>query len=183
MSRSQHVNSAGLTPTEQEFVNRYIADGYASATAAYQAIRPRATPATAKREATRIMGRAHVKAYLAKFEQRVEAKLIERITIDRQWVLDQLVDIVHMAKAAVPVLDRSGKFVGEYRADLSVAHQALRTIGSELDMFIDKREAGRPGEFRKQAMTKDELRRSILEKAAKLGMSVQLPKPPVKAKK
>lgn len=177
MRSGNRPKSNGLTPREQAFVEQYIADGRVNAAAAYQKISPQSKPATAKREAVRIMARPAVKAYLERFEQRVESKLIERVVIDRQWVLDQLVEIVHMAKQAIPVLDKDGLAIGVYQQNLPAANQALRMIGSEVgSMFIEKKETGRPGDFRKQSMTKDELRRAIIEKAAKLGMSVQLPK-------
>jgi phage terminase small subunit len=77
-------------------------------------------------------------------------KAVERLAIDRGWVIGKLVENVERAMQAVPVTRKeNGDEVctGEYRYEGSVANRALELLGKELGMFIDRKEQGAPGEF------------------------------------
>ena len=58
----------------------------------------------------------------------------------RVWVLDELRDNALKAKAAVPVLDAKGQPTGEWRADFGASNMALKLIGMELGMFVERKE-------------------------------------------
>lgn len=67
-------------------------------------------------------------------------KLVQEAKIDKKWIIDQLIDVVATAKAAKPVLDREGNPTGEYQQNLSAANQALKMLGTELGMFVERKE-------------------------------------------
>ena len=174
--QSKRVNSHGLTVGEQRYVAQYLLDQRANAAGSYRKLHPKANDATARREAHRILDREHVKAYLATVDSKVEGKLVERVALTRQWVIDQLIENVAIAKAAIPVYDAEGKETGEYRANINASNKALELLGKEQGMFIDRSESGRPGEF--STLTDEELERRIKERAVKLGVVV-----PIRGKK
>ena len=62
------------------------------------------------------------------------------LSIDRQWVLAKLKDNYERASQAVPVTDREGEPIGEFKYEGSVANRALELIGKELGMFIERTE-------------------------------------------
>lgn len=64
----------------------------------------------------------------------------ERLSIDREWVLGQLVENANRAMQAVAVKGNDGAATGEFRYEGSVANRALELIGKELGMFIDRSE-------------------------------------------
>jgi hypothetical protein len=124
--------------------------------AAYRASRPhsKATDSTACTEARRIERRPRVRQRIAELKVPVRAEVVERIQSTvaseataavtglaerirgtKEWVIDELVENVKMAKAAVPVLDRQGRPTGEYRVNIAAANRALHLLGLELGMF------------------------------------------------
>ncbi len=64
----------------------------------------------------------------------------ERLSIDREWVLGQLVENANRAMQAVAVKSNDGATTGEFKYEGSVANRALELIGKELGMFIDRSE-------------------------------------------
>lgn len=85
--------------------------------------------------------------------------VIQNAGISKEWIIEQLVENVAMAKSAIPVLDSEGIPTGEYKQNLAAANKALELLGSELGMFIKKVETGGPGDF--ERMTDDELERQL----------------------
>jgi hypothetical protein len=137
-------------------------------------IRPNANEDTAKKEAREMLHRPRVVAYLAKINAESEAKLVERTVATREWIEQKLVEIVEIGMAAVPVRDKKGNETGEYQStNLPAANQALRMLGMERGMYVEKRETGKPGEFTN--LTEDELEKRVRERSAKLGVVVHLP--------
>lgn len=67
-------------------------------------------------------------------------RAVERLSIDREWVLATLVENVNRAMQAVEVKDSKGSGTGEYKYDGSVANAALSLIGKELGMFVERTE-------------------------------------------
>lgn len=66
-------------------------------------------------------------------------RIVEKTGVDKAWVIQELVENVRMAKAAIPVKNKEGENLGEYKQDLSAANKALELIGKELGMFIDRK--------------------------------------------
>jgi phage terminase small subunit len=97
------------------------------------------------------------------------AEAIQQVGISKQWVIEQLVENVMIAKAAEPVLDNEGRPTGEYRTNLPAANKALELIGVELGMFVKKVETGGPGDFEK--LSDDEIERRIRDTERALGIS------------
>lgn len=104
-------------------------------------------------------------AHLRKFKEEIHAqtvvKAFEASGLTKEWIIEQLMDNVAMAKAAEPVLDHEGNPIGEYKTNLAAANKALELLGKEVGMFIDRKEVGQPGDFSK--VDDDELERSIDE--------------------
>ncbi len=100
---------------------------------------------------------------------------IQKVALSKEWVLAELRDNAEKAKAAIPVLDSKGEPTGEYRADWSASNQALKLLGVELGMFVEKSERGKPGDFEKLtpqavrqalAAVEDELAKRRAQKAS-----------------
>ena len=77
-------------------------------------------------------------------------KSAAQVVLTRQWVIDQLIDTVRMAKHGTAGED------GEFRPDLKAANRALELLGKEIKMFVDRSERGKPGEF--DNLTTEEVR-------------------------
>lgn len=87
----------------------------------------------------------------------------------RVWVLEELRDNAMKAKAAVPVLDNKGNPTGEWRADFGASNQALKLIGMELGMFVERKEV-RHG--RLDDVTDDKLREITQAALVEAGMVI-----------
>ncbi len=66
-------------------------------------------------------------------------KIGEQLLYSREWVIEQLIDNVQIAKSVKPVTDAEGNPIGEFRVDLSNANRALELLGKELGMFIERK--------------------------------------------
>lgn len=82
----------------------------------------------------------NVCARITEFATAIMERAVEKLGIDKAWVIAELVDNVKTAKQAVPVLDNAGKPTAEYRQQLNAANRALELIGKELGMFVDRKE-------------------------------------------
>lgn len=78
---------------------------------------------------------ARIKTVDVKIIEKVAEKVATTIALTRTAVIDELWDNAMRAKAAVPVLDREGKPIGEYQTNLSASNQALIALGKEIGMF------------------------------------------------
>lgn len=83
----------------------------------------------------------------ARKHAKASEKAVEKLGIDRQWVLSKLVENVERGLQARAVLDNEGKPIGEYRYDGNVVNRALELLGVEQGMFIKRTESGAPGDF------------------------------------
>lgn len=70
----------------------------------------------------------------------VTERAIEKGSVDKAWVLAELVENVKMGKSAEAVLNEDGEPIGEYKQNLQAANKALELIGKECGMFIDRKE-------------------------------------------
>lgn len=98
-----------------------------------------------------------------KLHQVAVKNVIEASGINKEWIINELIDNVKIAKAAEPVRDGEGNPTGEYRTNIPAANKALELLGSELGMFVKKIESGKPGDF--ERMSDDELERRLNENA------------------
>jgi hypothetical protein len=102
----------------------------------------KASDATARKEAKRLDKRAAIAQSIAdlqvKTTEAIAKATAEQFAITKQWVIEQLVENVQIAKAAVPVLDKKGEETGEFIANLAAANRALELLGKELQMFREQ---------------------------------------------
>ncbi|SDR25218.1 hypothetical protein SAMN05519103_01504 [Rhizobiales bacterium GAS113] len=75
--------------------------------------------------------------------EEIKSGAVERaagaLAIDRQWVIQRLVENVERAMQLEPVM-RGGIATGEYRYHAGAALRALELIGKELGMFVERSE-------------------------------------------
>ena len=96
------------------------------------------------------------------------AKAIEQTAATEEWIINKLIQNVERASTAEPVLDSKGKPTGEYRYDGAVVNRSLELLGKQRGMFIDRKEVGRPGDFKD--LNDDQLRDLVNREAAELGV-------------
>jgi len=66
--------------------------------------------------------------------------------LDKQFVVDKLIEMVAICSRQVPVLDRKGNVVGYEMANASATNKALELLGKTLGIFTDVQEhRGRGG--------------------------------------
>lgn len=90
--------------------------------------------------ASELMDMPKVLSRIADLKDQYQKATAEKVSIDKAWVIEQLVENVHTAKQAVAVLDREGNETGTYEQNLTAANRALELIGKELGMFVDRKE-------------------------------------------
>lgn len=64
---------------------------------------------------------------------------VERVALNKEWVITQLIENVNRAMQASPVM-QGGKPTGEFKYDGGVANRALELLGKELGMFVERAE-------------------------------------------
>jgi phage terminase small subunit len=104
---------------------------------------------------------AYLRALKEQDQVQARQQAIERTALTKEWIIQQLMENVAMAKQAEPVRDSEGNETGEYKQNLPAANKALEMLGTEIGMFIKKAEIGKPGEF--QDLTDDELERQLAD--------------------
>ena len=97
--------------------------------------------------ATRLLKDEKIQARLGELHDAAKFAALETVSVTRAWVLEKLVENVHRALQAEPVLDSDGTPTGEYKYNGNVANRALELLGKEVGMFIDRKEVGKPGDF------------------------------------
>jgi hypothetical protein len=109
-----------------------------------------------------VLGRIqYLRDQKAQAHQAAVIKAVEASGLTKEWVIEQLMENVAIAKAAEPVRDEEGNPIGEYKTNIAAANKALELLGKEVGMFIDRKEVGQPGDFEK--VGDDELERGIEE--------------------
>lgn len=151
---AKHEHFAQLVSNGESAKGAYILAGYADK--------------GAEQNSSRLMRKDEVLSrieYLRRqkeqLHQETVKKAVEESGLTKEWIIEQLIENVHIAKAAEPVLDNEGNPIGEYKTNLAAANKALELLGKEVGMFIDRKEVGQPGDFNK--LPDDELDRSIEE--------------------
>jgi hypothetical protein len=126
LKNSKHEHFAGL-------VAKGVSATEAAVTAGFSQRRAVVT-------ASELLARPDVKARIAELNVIIAERVTEKTGVDKAWVLNQLVEVVSMGKAAEPVRDAQGEPTGEYKQNLAAANKALELIGKELAMFVDRSE-------------------------------------------
>ena len=77
---------------------------------------------------------------IEELKQGITDKLLDKVVLTREYVLEQLHQNALKASQAIPVTDRSGHETGEYSYYPNAVNRSYELIGKELDMFRDKTE-------------------------------------------
>ena len=128
-----------LTPKDEVYC-RLRVEGMAVAESYKRAFKPKSKNSnTIRSAASRIEHKPAVIRRIASLEARIGDKVAERVATDialtRNAIINELWNNAMRAKAAVPVLDREGKTIGEYQTNISASNQALIALGKEIGMF------------------------------------------------
>ena len=133
LKNAKHEHFAQLVSNGENATRAYVLAGYSEN--------------GAKQSARRMLTNADLCARIAYLRSIKEAKHAEAVTkvvadaaIDKAWVLNELIEVVKMAKQAEPVRDAEGNPIGEYKQNLAAANKSLELLGKELGMFIDRSE-------------------------------------------
>jgi len=131
--------------------------------------------AAADASASRLLSGGKVQARISELQSRAA----EKAMLTKAWVIERLLENVERAMEAIPVLDAAGNPTGKYVYNGNVANRALELLGKEMNMFIERKEIGRPGSF---DMLDDEELDSMIEALAAevIELEQQLPLPPPK---
>jgi phage terminase small subunit len=100
----------------------------------------KASVKTSGEAASRLLKNSKVIARLDALRQPILEKVVEKIAVDKAWVLGKLVNIVDMGMQAEPVVDNEGANTGEYKQNLAAANKALELVGKEIGMFVERKE-------------------------------------------
>lgn len=82
--------------------------------------------------ASKLNTKASVRQRITEIQSAMHARSVKNASYGREWVLHELIDNVERAKAA---------------EDFSAANTALRLLGVEQSMFVERKETGSPGDF------------------------------------
>lgn len=82
--------------------------------------------------ACRLLSRDSVRQRVNEIQSAMAARAVKQAYYTREWVVEQLIDNVMRAKAA---------------SDYGAANTALKLLGIEQSMFVDRKETGSPGQF------------------------------------
>lgn len=99
----------------------------------------------------------------------VAEAVVEKVAIDKKWVIDRLVQNADRAMQTTAVTDDDGNPIGEYHYQGNVANRALELIGKEMGMFVERKEVGEPGAFDK--MTDEQVLDELSKEAGQLGLA------------
>lgn len=118
---------ADLTAKQLRFVNEYMID----LNATQAAIRAKYSEKTAEQAASRLLRNVKVSTEIKKRT----AKLTKKAEITHEWVIKQLKKIYKRSMQAVPVCDREGNPLGEYKFEPNAANKSIELIGKHIGTF------------------------------------------------
>jgi phage terminase small subunit len=119
-----------LTPRQKQFIDEYMIDFNGTKAA----IRAGYKANSANEQASALLAKPNIKALV---EAR-KAELSSKTQLSAEWVVTRLKEISSRCMAAEPVLDKSGKPIGEWRFDSMGANKSLENIGKYLGMFSER---------------------------------------------
>jgi hypothetical protein len=89
-----------------------------------------------------LLRKPDVAARVEELKAAVSERQIEKITVDRAWVVAKLTENVIRAMQAEPVRDREGNPTGQYTYQGGVANKALELLGKQFGMFQPQPDPG-----------------------------------------
>jgi hypothetical protein len=147
-----------LTPKQEAFILAYLETGNASEAyrRAYNASGMNA--ATVNREAHSLLEHPKVAPRIRELQNHVTNQAVEQVALSRAWVLDRLMRHAQVCLGEVPLRLKMRKAhsadvveLETHQPDASAANRALELLGRELNLFTEKKEVGKPGDFDQMA--------------------------------
>lgn len=162
LRNAKHEHFAKLVSNGESPVRAYVLAGYSEG-GAYAS-------------ASRLLKNAEICERIAQLREAKElahskavSSVMEKAALTKEWVITQLMEVVRMGKATEPVLDAEGSPTGELKQNLAAVNSALKLLGTELGMFVERREV-RTGLL--SAATDAELDQLIQQSAEQAGVRV-----------
>lgn len=136
-----------LKPREKKFCGEYVKNGGNGQNAAIFAGFP---PKSARSAASVLLTKPNIQAYLSTIENKVEAKMVHKIAVTKDYVRGRLVEIVERSMQAKPLMeynheekrmeqvmaqDADGKPIGVFEFNGNTARGCLELLGKELKMW------------------------------------------------
>ena len=121
LTNSKHEHFAHLVTKGESPARAYVLCGYSEH--------------GALQSGNRLLRKPDVAARVEELKTAVSERQIERMAVDRSWVMAQLTENVQRAMQVSPVRDREGNPTGQYIYQGGVANRALELLGKELGMF------------------------------------------------
>src|SRR5262249_20013414 len=143
-----------LTAKQEAFILAYLETGNASEAyrRAYNASGMNA--ATINREAHSLLEHPKVAPRIRELQNHVTNQAVEQVALSRGWVLDRLMRHAQVCLGEIPLRLKISKAhstdvveLETHQPDASAANRALELLSRELNLFTEKRELGKPGDF------------------------------------
>jgi hypothetical protein len=110
--------------------------------------------ATVSREADSLLEHPKVAPRLKDLRNRVSNQAVENVALSRALVLDRLMRDAQVCLGEIPLrLKMRNAHAADvmeletHQPDASAANRALELLGREVNLFIEKKEVGKPGDF------------------------------------
>jgi hypothetical protein len=127
----------GLTVKQEAFCRAVVAIG--NQTEAYVQAFNGKNRKIAGEEACKLMATPKVAQRVKELQEAVAEKVVTKVAVNKAWITDQLVDIVLTCRGKAPLVDAKGEPTGEFTWNPGAANQALRLLGLEEGMFVEKK--------------------------------------------
>lgn len=124
-----------MTAKQQKFCEEYLKDF--NGARAYKVAYPNVKSHVARINASRLLSKANIKAYIKEEKQ----KLTEKAELTTEWIIKSVKSVAERCMQAEPVLDKEGNATGEFRFEASGANKALELLGRYKGIWIDKLDA------------------------------------------
>lgn len=132
-----------LTEQNKLFIDYLLADPQENQTqAAIKAGYSKKNPKNAGAMAAGMMKRPHI----AEYYQARKAERKERLEIDQDFVVNELIELLQMAKGVKPIIHSKTNDDGQiekvltYKSNLTAANKTVEMIGRHLGVFNDKQD-------------------------------------------
>jgi phage terminase small subunit len=111
-----------------------------------------------------LLRKPDVSARIEELKTAISERQVEKIAVERTWVVAMLVENVKRAMQVEPVRDREGNPSGQYTYQGGIANKALELLGKESGMFQPKPE--NPMDAQEMITELNEGRRRVAEEKA-----------------